>query len=92
MENSDGFLMKSTKIQRTKIWPLRVIGNLCGSIATDALLKAIHYDDHDDHGFIYRFYAKTWLILDKPYKWWGTYYQIDTSQWDKFTNSESQDS
>jgi hypothetical protein len=22
-----------------------------------------------------------WVLLNKPYEWWGTYYQIDTDKW-----------
>jgi hypothetical protein len=92
MENSDGFLSNSKTIQRTRIVPLRWIGNLCGEFSTSNLLMAMHYDDHDDHGFAFRYRAIMWKIFNKPYMWWGTYYLVDTSQWDKFTNSESQDS
>lgn len=92
MEDYDGFLSKSKKIQRTRIVPLRWIGNICGEIATTNLVEAIHMSDHDDHGLVFRYRAIIWRIFNKPYMKWGTFYSVDTSQWDKFTNSESQDS
>jgi hypothetical protein len=66
--------MKIQTIQKTKILPLRWIGNIFGDIAATYLQKALHYDDH---GFAYRYYSRMWIILNKPYKWWGTYYELD---------------
>jgi hypothetical protein len=81
MENSDGLLCNSKKIQRTKILPLRWIGNISGEFAANHLVEAIHMDDHDDHSFMYQFHGRMWLIFNKPYTWWGTYYIIDTGKW-----------
>jgi hypothetical protein len=80
MEDYDGFL-RSKKIQRTKIVPLRWIGNLCGEIATTHLVEAVHMSDHDDHGFVYKYHSIMWMIFNKPYMKWGTFYSIDTSHW-----------
>jgi hypothetical protein len=22
-----------------------------------------------------------WVLLNKPYEWWGTYYQVDIDKW-----------
>jgi hypothetical protein len=77
MENYDGFLSKSKKIEKTKILPLRWIGNLCGEIAHPHLMDALHYDDHDDHGFAYKYHSIMWLIFSKPYTRWGTFYSLD---------------
>lgn len=77
MANSDGFLNKFTKIERTKIVPLRWIGNYCGGIAGHHLVKAIHMDDHDDHSFMYHFHGRMWITFNKPYERWGTYYKMD---------------
>jgi hypothetical protein len=92
MEDYDGFLSRSTKIQKTRIVPLRWIGNICGAYAGNHLVKCFDYDEQGKLGFAYKYHAKMYQILNKPYEWWGTYYSVDTSQWDKFTNSESQDS
>ena len=47
MADSDGFL-KSKKIQRTKILPLRWIGNYLGGIAGNSLVKAFDLDEDGD--------------------------------------------
>ena len=67
----------STKIQKTKIWPLRWIGNICGSYAGNHLVKCFNYDEDGKHGFPYKYHAKMWKYLNKPYEWWGTYYLLD---------------
>jgi hypothetical protein len=79
MENSDGFLSKSTKIQKTRIVPLRWIGNYLGGYAGNHLIKAIDLDEALDSnlGFRYKYHAKMWKMLNKPYTWWGTYYELD---------------
>jgi hypothetical protein len=83
MADSDGFLKHSKKIQKTKIPPLRWIGNFCGGIAGNHLVKAIDLDESldSDLGFIYKYHAKMWKYLNKPYERWGTYYLVDTSSW-----------
>ena len=72
-------LKHSTKHQRTKIWPLRWIGNFCGSYAGNHLVKAINLDEELDSnlGFRYKYHAKMWVLLNKPYEQWGTYYSLD---------------
>jgi len=72
-------LKHSTKIEKTRIWPLRVIGNLCGEFAGNHLVKAINLDEELDSnlGFRYKYHAKMWVLLNKPYTWWGTYYKLD---------------
>jgi hypothetical protein len=72
-----GKKMITIKIQKTKILPLRWIGNLFEKISSPHLMKALHYDDHDDHGFAYKYHSVMWTILRRPYKWWGTYYELD---------------
>jgi hypothetical protein len=89
MEDYDGFLSRSTKIQKTRILPLRWIGNICGAYAGNHLVKCFDYDEEGKLGFAYKYHAKMWTYLNKPYELWGTYYSVE---WDKFTNSESQDS
>jgi len=83
MENSDGFLSNSKTIQKTKIVPLRWIGNFLGGYAGNHLVKAIHLDESLDSnlGFRYKYHAKMWKYLNKPYEWWGTYYQVDIDKW-----------
>jgi hypothetical protein len=84
MAKSDGSLNKITKHQKTRILPLRWIGNLCGEYAGNHLVKCFDYDEDGKHGFAYKYHAKMWKYLDKPYRWWGTYYIL--------TDSESKDS
>jgi hypothetical protein len=67
----------STKIQKTRIWPLRWIGNFCGGYAGNHLVKAIDLDEDNNLGFKFKYHAKCWKYLNKPYTWWGTYYEID---------------
>lgn len=66
-----------TTIQKTKIVPLRWIGNFLGEYAGNHLVKAFNYDENDDLGFKFKYHAKMWKVLNKPYEWWGTYYQLD---------------
>ena len=72
-------IMKTTKIQKTKVLPLRWIGNFCGEYAGNHLVKAIDLDEELDSnlGFRYKYHAKMWVILNKPYERWGTYYLVD---------------
>jgi hypothetical protein len=77
MANSDGFLSKSTKIEKTKIVPLRIIGNICGGFAGNHLFKSLILDENENYGLRYRYHAKMWTVLNKPYTWWGTYYMLD---------------
>jgi hypothetical protein len=84
MERKSGYLKMinhSTKIQRTKIWPLRWIGNFLGEYAGNHLVKAFDYDEDGKYGFAYKYHAKMWKYLNKPYEWWGTYYQVDIDKW-----------
>jgi hypothetical protein len=74
-----------TKIERTRIWPLRWIGNSLGGYAGNHLVKAIDLDEQLDSNlsFRYRYHAKMWVILNKPYELWGTYYEVDMEKWNK---------
>ena len=71
----------STKIQKTKIWPLRWLGNIFGSYAGNHLVKCFNYDEDGKYGFAYKYHAKMWKYLNKPYEQWGTYYTIDMDGW-----------
>ena len=77
MEKSDGCLKKITKHQRTKILPLRLIGNICGDIAGNHIIKALHMDEDGDFNWRYKYHAKMWKMFNKPYERWGTYYELD---------------
>jgi len=83
MENSDGFLSRSKTIQKTRILPLRWIGNFLGGYAGNHLVKAIDLDEDDNLGFKFKYHAKCWKYLNKPYEWWGTYYSLDLDAWKK---------
>ena len=67
----------STKIQKTKILPLRWIGNICGEFAGNHIVKCVNLDEDEEYGFRYKYHAKMWKILNKPYERWGTYYLLD---------------
>jgi len=95
MARSDGFL--SNKKEKTKILPLRWIGNICGGYAGNHLVKCFDYDEDNRYGFAYKYHAKMWKYLNKPYELWGTYYLIDMDAMEKawgetLTDGESQDS
>lgn len=87
MEDYDGFPWKSTKIEKTRIVPLRLISNWLGKIASGHLVKAVFLDEDGEHGWRYKYHAKMWKYLNKPYEKWGTYYSIDTKwlteNWEK---------
>jgi hypothetical protein len=83
MENSDGFLRMSQKINRTRILPLRWLGNFLGGYAGNHLVKCFDYDEDGKNGFAYKYHAKMWKYLNKPYEKWGTYYTINTEKWDQ---------
>jgi hypothetical protein len=67
----------TTKIEKTRVWPLRVIGNICGGFAGNHLFKAIILDEDGNLGWRYKYHGKMWVVLNKPYRWCGTYYELD---------------
>jgi hypothetical protein len=69
------------KIKKTKVIPLRWIGNFLGGYAGDHLVKAVDLDEDNNLGLRFKYHAKMWKYLNKPYEWWGTYYLVDTSSW-----------
>ncbi len=85
MEDYDGFL--SNKKEKTEILPLRWIGNFLGGYAGNHLVMAAYLDEDSSWGWHYKYHAKMYKILNKPYEWWGTYYLIDMDSmkkaWDK---------
>ena len=83
MEELDGFLRQSKKIQKTRILPLRWIGNFLGGYAGNHLVKCFDYDEDGKYGFAYKYHAKMWKYLNKPYELWGTSYMIDMEMWKK---------
>lgn len=70
-------LGNSTKVERTKIIPLRWIGNICGEIAGSHILKAVYLDEDQNWGIAYRYHAKMYKLFSKPSDKWGTYYILD---------------
>jgi hypothetical protein len=78
MERKCGYQkMQFRKIHRTQILPLRWFANLCEKPAHYHLGEALHYDDHDDHGFVYKYHAYMSNLFYKPYLKWGTVYKLD---------------
>jgi hypothetical protein len=80
-----------TKHQRTKIFPLRWIGNFLGAYAGNHLVKAVYMDEDGDFNWRYTYHAKMWKYLNKPYQWWGTYYEIDIEEMKKDLEGSSWD-
>jgi hypothetical protein len=72
-----------TKIERTKVWPLRWIGNFLGGYAGNHLVKAVYMDEDNNLGLKFKYHAKMWKYLNKPYELWGTYYEVDMEKWNK---------
>lgn len=77
MEDLDGFHRKITKHQKTRIVPLRWIGNFCGEFAGNHIFKALMLEEDNNMGLRYKYHSKMWVILNKPYTFWGTYYIMD---------------
>ncbi len=69
------------KHQKTNVLPLRWIGNICGEYAGNHLVKCFNYDEEGKLGFRYKYHAKMWNYLNKPYERWGTYYMVDKTKW-----------
>jgi hypothetical protein len=82
-----GFLKFSNKIHKTRILPLRWIGNGCSYIATNSLVKAFGLQEDDNLGYRFKFHSKVWHYFNKPYTWWGSYYTVDTSGWSSDSDS-----
>ena len=80
MERKCGYLKMlkhSIKIEKTRIWPLRWIGNFLGGYAGNHLVKCFDLDKDNNLGLQYKYHAKMWKYLNKPYERWGTYYKLD---------------
>jgi hypothetical protein len=82
MERKSGY-QKMLKHQKTNILPLRWIGNICGEFAGNHIVKAVYLDEDNDLGFRYKYHAKMWKYLNKPYTLWGTYYILDIKKENK---------
>jgi hypothetical protein len=67
----------STEHHRTKILPLRWIGNIFGEFAANHLMAVAYMDENEQYGFRYKYHGFFWKYLNKPWEWWGTYYTID---------------
>jgi hypothetical protein len=76
----------STKHQRTSILPLRWIGNICGEFAGNHIVKCVNMNEDQEFGWRYKYHAKMWKYLNKPYEMWGTYYTIDIKKWKEDLN------
>ncbi len=74
---------KMLKHQKTRILPLRWIGNICGEFAGNHIVKAVYMDEDGDWGFLYKYHAFMWKYLNKPYTWWGTCYILDLKKENK---------
>jgi hypothetical protein len=79
MERKSGY-QKMLKHQKTKILPLRWVGNFFGDYAANHLVKAFDLDENDNLGLRFKYHSKMWKYLNKPYELWGTYYIIDIKE------------
>lgn len=73
-------------IHKTKILPLRWFANMCNHWSSPFLATAVdaHYMNMDFDvpiGFRYKFNIFMYQIIDKPYKLWGTTYEVDMEKW-----------
>ena len=82
-----GGLVKTTKVERTRILPLRWIGNICEDISTTSLEKTWSLQDQGNFGYRLKFHNWVWNYVNKPYEWWGTYYKLDLSELKKDMSS-----
>ena len=71
----------SQPIHKTRILPLRWFAHICEAIASPHLSKVVYLDENEDFGWRYKYNAKMWGILYKPYQRWGTTYSIDMDAW-----------
>lgn len=92
MAKSDGFLKNSTRVNKTKILPLRWFAHLCNRIGTLSLRKAFDLDEDNNLGYRFKFHAAVWKYLNKPYEKWGTYYILHRPLGEKITDSDSLES
>jgi len=76
----------SIKHQKTSNILLRWIGNISGEFAGNHIVKCVNMDEDQELGWRYKYHAKMYNILNKPYEWWGTYYIIDMEAWKKDLN------
>jgi len=40
-------------------------------------------DEDQEYGWRYKYHAKMYVLLNKPYEKWGTYYTVDMDAWKK---------
>lgn len=78
----------TTPIHKTNILPLRWFANLCNHLSAPFLTKAVrlHHiaeDENKSVGFMYHFYGFMYNLIDKPYRLWGTTYEVDMDAWRK---------
>jgi len=66
-----------TKINKTKVLPLRWFANMCGSIAGWAIMRISYQDELEDFNWRYKLHSTIWKIT------WPTYYRFGTMyEWD----------
>jgi hypothetical protein len=68
-----------TKIEKTKIIPLRLFANFCNKIGTPFLSKMFYLQDYKyiTSGFRWNLYGFIWSFTNKIYMRWGTYYKMN---------------
>lgn len=76
----------SKPIHKTNIIPLRWFANTCNHISSKFLRNAVYLDYICDDeniplGFKYKFSIFMYELIDKPYKKWGTTYELNMNAW-----------
>ena len=77
-------------IHRTNILPLRWFANSCNHLASRFLQQAVYLDYISEDGnkplgFKYTYNMFMYNFINKPYRVWGTTYELDMDSWRKDT-------
>jgi hypothetical protein len=69
-------ILKTIKINNTRIWPLRWLANICGSISTKTIMRLWRLHDEDSLGFRYKVYGAIHKVTWPIYSKYGTFYKV----------------
>lgn len=83
----------TTPKHKTNILPLRWFANWCNHLSAPFLATAvhIHYEAMEGNahaGFKFHFNAFMYNFIDKPYKKWGTTYEVDMEKWKEYMKND----
>ena len=54
-------------------------------------IMAFLLDEDANYGLKYQYRAKVWKVLNKPYRWWGTCYELNFNKKDFLSGKEWDD-